>query len=41
MIIYEIYLYIIVSHTNEILLCYISTTGKRTEDRAISWRIET
>jgi len=37
----RIYLYIIISHTKEILICYISTVVKRVEERDISWRVET
>ena len=40
-IVYGIYLYTIVSHAIEMLICCISTIGKRVEEHAISCRVET
>ena len=41
MIAYEIYLYIIVTHAREMLICCISTIEKRVEERVISCTVET
>jgi hypothetical protein len=41
MILYGIYLYIIVGHIREILICYTyNSIVKRVQERIISWRIE-
>jgi hypothetical protein len=36
MIVYGVHLHTIVSHAREMLICCISTSGKRVEERAIS-----
>jgi hypothetical protein len=41
MVVYELYLYIIVSYTREIFMCCISTVGERAEERVISCKVET
>ena len=40
MVVYELYLYIIVGYTREILMCCISIIGKRVEERVISCKVE-
>jgi hypothetical protein len=40
MVVYEIYWYIIISHTWDILIHCISIVGKRVKECAISWRVE-
>ena len=39
--VYGLYLYIIIDHTREILMCYISTVGEQVEERVISYKVET
>ena len=40
MVVYELYLYIIVGYTREILLYCISTVEERVEERVISYKVE-
>jgi len=40
MVVYRIYLYIIVGHTREIVMCCISTVEERAKERVISCKVE-
>jgi len=40
MIVYELYLYIIVSYTREILMCCIPTVREQVEEHFISYKVE-
>jgi len=40
MVVYGLYLYIIVGHTRQILMCCISTVGEWVEELVISCEVE-
>jgi hypothetical protein len=41
MVVYGLYLYIMVGHITEILMCCISTVGELVKERVISCKVET